>query len=516
MFQRGSIPWFLQHELRVSWRNWFQRGRSGKRRRRAIPTPVVVIAILVALTAFVGVPVASSLRDTAIEVTPIVAFIVDAAMLLIFTLMMSQTVVVAVDAFYERGDLDLLLSSPISPKRILTVRAIAISVNPALMFGALATPFVIPMALFGHPGMLAVLVVIACLALAATAIGLAIAITLFATIGPRRTRTVAQVVAAVTGAAFVIVAQIPNIIDRGDEGPASVGFIADLLNRDSLPAIAMWPAEAALGSIVPLVLFVLAAVGLFVVVSQWVGRRFARDAAAASGADRGRKRQGRGETRFGSSAARAMIAKELRMLFRDPGLVSQVLLRVFYIVPLAIVMLTNPSESDRLVPAIVAAGAALLAGQLAGSVAWLGISAEDSPQLLASAPIPMRAFWRAKMQAALLFPAFTVLPVLLAYAIFEPLAALIGLACATASAMSAIMINLWLQKPAKRSEFRRAMSSNFAATMLELLNTMAFAITAALAVLGIVYFLIPLAVAIGILLLSRRSEATLQERMAEA
>ena len=118
--------------------------------------------------------------------------------------MLSQTVVAAVDAFYQRGDLDLLLSSPLSPTRILVVRALAIAVNPAMVFAALATPFLLPAAFLGHPELLASYGVIVSISLTATAAGLALAIVLFRLIGPRRTRTVAQILAALVGAIFVI------------------------------------------------------------------------------------------------------------------------------------------------------------------------------------------------------------------------------------------------------------------------------------------------------------------------
>lgn len=514
MFRPGSIPWFLSHELRVTWRTWFQRGQ--RKRTRSIPVPLVVAAILVIVTLAAGVPVANWLRDTEFVVTPIVAFLVDATLLLMFTLMLSQTLVAAVDAFYARGDLDLLLSSPISPRRILAVRALAMALNPALMFWAITTPFVIPLAVLGHPEVLAVPIVIACLALVATAIGLAIAIGLFSLIGPRRTRTVAQVLGALVGAAFVIVAQIPGVVAR-DEGEApATGFIAGLLDRESLPALAMWPAQATLGSLLPLLLFVALAVGLFAGSAAWVGRRFARDAAAASGADTTRRKTGRGRARFGASVIRATVSKEVRLLLRDPGLISQVLLRVFYLVPLAVVLLTDTGESAQFMPAVIAAGATLLAGQLAGSVAWINIGAEDAPQLLASAPVPMRAFWRAKLVVSLLVPGVLLLPLLVAFAFINPLGALAGAAGATASAWSAAMINLWLQKPSKRSEFRRAMSSNFGATALELLSTLSIAAAVGMFVAGFVYAWVAVGVAVVIIALARRSEGSILDRMSEA
>lgn len=514
MFARGSIPWFIAHDIRITWRTWFQK-KGRKKRRRAVPVPIVAGGILLLVTLAMGVPFARWLQDEIFVATPLAAVLIDGVLLLVFTLMLSQTVVAAVDAFYDRGDLDLLLSSPISPTRILVTRAVAMAVQPALLFGAVATPFVIPMALFGHPEMLGVYVVVVSLALLSTALGLAAAIGLFSAIGPRRTRTVAQVLAALVGALFVIAAQVPNLMGVDDDEPVTTGWVLDLMEAEDLPDPVMLPAEAFLGSPAPLLVVAVLSLALFAVVAIWVGRRFARDAAAASGADTARSKKGREESRFGATMMRATIAKELRLLLRDPGLLSQVLLRVFYLVPLGFVILTDTGDSALLMPAIVAGAASLLAGQLSGSVAWIAISAEDSPELLASAPYPIRDFWRAKLAVSLLVPGVLVVPLMLLFAFFQPLAALIGLVAAIASAWSAAMINLWLQKPTKRAEYRRSWSSTFGANMLELLASISFAAAAGLAVAGLVHALIPAALAIVIIALARRSEDAVLERITD-
>jgi ABC-2 type transport system permease protein len=516
MFARASIPWFIAHELRVTWRTWFQRRRR-KQRRFNVPVPVVVGIILAVATGALGVPIAISLRDTEFVATPLVAFIIDAGLLLMLSLMLSQTLVSAVDAFYERGDLDLLLSSPVPPARILAVRAVAMAIQPVLLFGGLVLPFVLPLALLGHPAILAALPMIAALGLFSTGIGLAISIALFSVIGPRRTRTVAQVMAAVVGAAFIIVAQIPTLLGDDDRSDRLTGsWLVDLLTADSFPAFARWPAEAVFGAPVPLLVFLAIALLTFVAVAAWVGRRFARDAAAASGADTVRSRKGRDTARFGGSLARATMAKELRLLRRDPGLLSQVLLRVFYLVPLAVVILTDSGESEAFAPAVAAGAASLLAGQLAGSVAWIAISAEDAPQLLASAPHPIRAFWRAKLATALVVPAVLIGPLMIAFAFMAPWPALIGLLSAAASAWSAAMINLWLQKPTNRTEFRRSWSSTLGANLLELATSISFAAFAGMAAAGLPYAWFALAAAVVVILLARRSDAAVLERLTGA
>ena len=172
MFRRGSTLWFIAHDLRVTWRTWFQRrplrAAKPKRRRFTVPVPIVVVVVLLIGSLAAGIPVGLGLRDTDLVATPLVAFIIDAALLLVFTLMLSQTLVAAVDAFYDRGDLDLLLSSPIPPTRILIMRAVAMALNPALLFGGLVTPFVVPIAILGHPQILAVYVIVASIALLST------------------------------------------------------------------------------------------------------------------------------------------------------------------------------------------------------------------------------------------------------------------------------------------------------------------------------------------------------------
>jgi ABC-2 type transport system permease protein len=276
------------------------------------------------------------------------------------------------------------------------------------------------------------------------------------------------------------------------------------------------PAEAFLGGAVPLIVIAVIALAIFALVANWVGRRFARDAAAASGADTIRTRKGRTEARFGASMVRATIGKEFKLLLRDPGLVSQVLLRVFYVIPLGFVILTDTGEINSIVPSIAAGAAALLAGQLAGSIAWLTLSAEDSPELLASAPIPIRAFWRAKLAVSFLIPAALLALPLIALTFLNPVAGLVGIVAAAASAWSAAMINLWLQKPTKRSEFRRSWSSTLGANLLELSTSAAIAAAAGMAVAGLVSAWIPAALAIGIVLLARRSEAAVLERLTGA
>ena len=139
----GSVPWLLAHELRLAWRG------SGKGSRRTL---LIVIAVLfIGIGGVAGLPLALVvLPNWTPTLTAPLAFGLDAALLLIVSLMLSQTISQAVEAFYARRDLDLLLSSPLPAWRVLTVRCIAIAVTTSATYMALVTPIVATVAVFGH------------------------------------------------------------------------------------------------------------------------------------------------------------------------------------------------------------------------------------------------------------------------------------------------------------------------------------------------------------------------------
>jgi len=501
----GSILWLVSHELRLSWRGLI----GGPRARRRL----TIFAVLGVIFLLVGLQVGFALRRIQAPVNPLTALAALAAVSVIFTLMLSQTLAGATEALYARGDLDLLFSSPLSPRKTLTVRFLALAANAFAAFAFFIAPFLLPVALVGHPAWLGVFAVLGDLALSASALGLVLAVGLFALIGPRRTRTVAQVLAALIGAAVFLTAQLRNILG----GKASTSLALQLMAlgadpRFHLPPLADWPLRAALGQPLPLLAMTGAAVGLFTGASAWLTGRFAGDAAAAQGADTARVRPSAGPAApFARGAFAATFMKELRLLRRDIALISQVLLRVLYLLPLAFVLIRNAGAGAGYLLPGGAAGLALMAGQVAGSLTWITVSAEDEPELLACAPARPATVRAAKLAAGL-----TPLVILLV----APLAALIVLAPgvgvaatlgAAAAAGAAGLINSWHPSPGKRSEFRRRRSGSLLIGWAQLLVGLFIAAATGLAAAGLLWALAPAFVAGLILLALRRPEARIAE-----
>jgi len=169
------------------------------------------------------------------------------------SLMLSQAMEGVTRAFYGRGDLDLILSSPVAAWRLFAVRIGAIAVTVAAMSLALAAPFINVLSWLGGLRWLAAYGVAVALAMVAVALAVLLTVGLFRTIGPKRTRLGAQIAAAVIGASFAIGVQFGAILSFGT--PSRVVFLqSEVLTRyaPDTASILWWPARAILGDLLAL------------------------------------------------------------------------------------------------------------------------------------------------------------------------------------------------------------------------------------------------------------------------
>ncbi len=168
------------------------------------------------------------------------------------------------------------------------------------------------------------------------------------------------------------------------------------------------------------------------------------------------------------------------LLRRDPWLASQTLTQLLYLLPPALLLSRNFGDaagSSTLVVLVLVT----VAGQLAGGLAWLAISGEDAPELVATAPVTARAARRAKVEAVLGAAAMIFAPLLAVLALASPQAALVAAAGIALATLSSIRIQLWFRAQAKRSHFRRRHTSSRIATFGEALVSFSWAAATGLA-----------------------------------
>lgn len=327
--------------------------------------------------------------------------------------------------------------------------------------------------------------VVAALAMVAAAAAIILTVGLFRTIGAKRTRLCAQIVAAVIGASFAIGVQFAAILSYGT--PSRVVLLrSEALTRyaPDVGSIFWLPARAILGDLLALaIVFSIGAVMLTTTICIFAPR-FGQLALATGGISRNPIRQGRRSSRFrGIGPRQALRRKEWMLLQRDPWLMSQTLMQLLYLLPPAF-LLWRSFYSDGAAPALLVPILIIAAGQLAGSLAWLAVSGEDAPDLIASAPVTSACAVRAKIEAVMGVIAVIFGPFVVALAVAAPNSALITVLGVIAAAASATAIQLWFRAQAKRSHFRRRQNSSLIATFAEALSSFSWAGAGALAPVG--------------------------------
>jgi ABC-2 type transport system permease protein len=384
--------------------------------------------------------------------------------------------------FYARADLDLIMSSPAPLINVFSVRIAAIALSVTGMALLLSTPFVDVLVIGGGARWFSAFGVVVAIGLSAAAVAIAITVMLFRLIGPSRTRLVAQILAAVIGAGFVIALQVAAILSYGTLSRFTV------LTSDAAAAYApgpdsplWWPARAAIGDGEVLALLVAFGLVLLGGVMAIFSPKFADTVAHVSATSMTTRRAPRASAFRAGSRQQALRAKEFLLLRRDPWLVSQSLMQLLYLVPPALMLWRSFSDSSAAIvlitPVIVMA-----AGQLAGGLAWLTISGEDAADLVATAPLPPRRVTRAKIEVVLIVIGVIFAPLIAALAFASVTQAAITALGVIIATTSAAAIQLWFRVQAKRSQFRRRQTSSRLATFAEAFCSIGWAATAALAV----------------------------------
>jgi ABC-2 type transport system permease protein len=335
---------------------------------------------------------------------------------------------------------------------------------------------------------------------AATAVAVALTVALFRAIGPRRTRLIAQIVAAVIGAAFVIGLQVAAILSYGTLSRGDVLRSKTMLAiAPDVGSVVWWPARAALGDGTALAGLLAVSLLLLAAAIAAVAPRFGDYAMAASGAIASPAARARRANSFRiTSPPAALRRKEWLLLRRDPWLASQTLMQVLYLLPPA-VLLWRSFEAGGGALNLLAPVLVMAAGQLAGGLAWLTISGEDAPDLVATAPVPPRAVLRAKVEAVLAIIAAIFAPLVVVIAVASPWHAALTATGIVIAATAATAIQLWFRTQAKRSQFRRRQVSSRVATFAEAFSSIGWAATAAVAAVSLPLAIPPALIALAIL-----------------
>ncbi len=448
MLRQQGFLWLFGHELRVLWR-----GSILVRTQKYVLLPALGVALI-----FQGIALALawSIIKHPLPLAEMV-LIADLNLFFFFLLMLSRAMTRAIDVLYARGDVDFLLASPIAPGRVLAVRMVGVAASVAapwlLLGGALANA----LAWFGQPWALAVYPMLFGEALVAAALAFALVVALVGQFGPRIARRAGHALALVMGVFIFALGQAPRFMPAAALGR----FWRALMPPPGAPGLASLFARGLLGHADALAASLAFSLLVFLLVWLGLGGQFAAGnmSAAAYRPAGAAQRQG-GNFRGNASA---VFMKNLRLLSRFPGLVSQTVYRALTLVPVLAILAGKLRLGGVwvVVPLLV-----FLTGQLALFFISVIVGSEDAPELADSAPVREARLRASAVSAAayitLLLMALPVLGVLLRAPTLMP-----GLIAAMAGVLASnLVLGLRLPIPVTRAAFGKAQNGTLLGLIL--------------------------------------------------
>lgn len=383
----GSVLWLLRHDLRLTGREF----RGGSRRSgRTVATILLTTVALLHIAGFAAAPALARIHDQYRNEALVAGSLALAGA---FTLFLSKAISEAIDALFQRGDLDLLLSSPLPMRRVLTTRLLAIAVIAGFLPLFLVIPVVNGMVLRGEFAWAGAYPVLVSLSMGAAATGAAITFGLLASVGARWTRLFARALATMFGAASFLSTQARFLVPDN---------IRHALWAAMMPAAGVvpwgpqwWPARAVFGDPLPMIIVAGLGVASVMLVSAALGQAYGAGVMNNLALPT-RVRAAGVERCFRHGQAGALLAKEWRLLKRHPGLGAQLFYQFVFLVPGAVAMMKVGDTAGHS-PAGVVFLTALMTGRIAKILVAGPFEADQAAALAETSPVAGAQVWRAKV-----------------------------------------------------------------------------------------------------------------------
>jgi ABC-2 type transport system permease protein len=460
MMAPGSTLWLMAHEMRLAWRGGGDKNRWAR---------LVLFGVMLLFIGGAGWPIGEVLRAHQPPLIAVVVLVVAVIFAFVTGMVFSTALSFIAASFVDRGDIDLLLSSPLPMRRPLTVRLVAAALRSIALWMFLFGPPVVIAACVAGPRWLGGLALLAAAGLLGTAAATWLALGLFRVLGPKRVRTTATVITSLSGLTMGLLPALSNSRMPGTGTLATQLFkqaaALPVLAPDGLLAL---PARAVFGDPLAAALLLAPALAVFLGTAWLLAPAFS--VIATQGESIGRASAGQAPLRgFGSRLFPLLLLKDYRLLLRNHALLLQILARSIAFVPLLAINLSRAGKGISF--AEIALAATLVLGQVGGALVWAFICAETQPDLLASAPLPSGLARRSRLAAALMPALVLVSLAATVVATQSPRAGLAILIIATAACFSSAAINAMAKaSPVRRSAWGNAPRPSVGAVLADMIG----------------------------------------------
>ena len=462
----APVSLLLKNELRLWWRQ-----------KTGVKNFWVGVVVLWVFVAFVSVSFwfgfAPLRQSTAGTELPVEALWVAVALWLLGSLFaFNQAISEGVVVLFERGDLDLLLSSPVSSRAVFTVRLLSVAISTFFSFCLIVVPISLFAVLVGFPQLVGMYPALMSICLIAASVAMLVTLRLVRWIGARRARGLVQVLNLFVSLIIILAFQVPNFLLTTESDLSGVqNRLQAWTSAGGLLGINSWvwfPGRAVLLDSVSVVM----TLGLSGAIAAFTVYTLDRAFVEGSQQSVTHKRQARTNegTVLKDGFFWVVLRKEWRTMRRHPYLISQVALQVVLILPLTWVILRGEGGNPLLDLGRVANVAMpFLGGQLAHVLTFVCLSGEEAADLLKSSPVEGFKLRRLKQLAALI-PVWLLFLPAIALLIWQGYTWLPSVVAMLGASIGSSFFRLWNSKPIPPGELfkqRRMAQTDFFLTMIE-------------------------------------------------
>jgi ABC-2 type transport system permease protein len=374
-------------------------------------------------------------------------------LLLIFP-MLGAAIHQSVTVLYERGDLDLLLTSPVPASIVLLTRLVSITAGVILLVGLFVLPPLDTACVFFGPGYLATYVVWLLLALLCSATGTMLTLMLVRWLGARRARVLAQIIGVAAGSAVFLFFQLPNIIGQGSDDPqarfhARLRFFQAASHWADRPLLNL-PARAGRGEPWPLLGLTLFTGAVVALSARRLQHAFIEGTQAATAEVAPMRAIKRSRAKmFKTGLFTATWNKDLRLIHRDPLLLTRGFQQCLFMLPAIFIFSREAGTAGP-----VAGATIVLCCTVTIVLASAAASGEEAFDLLRSSPARPQVLCAAKAAAGATLPFIVAVIVAIALALLgHPWLALATLATAALTVGACAWLMAVNIRPRPRTDF---------------------------------------------------------------
>jgi len=476
IFAAGSIMWLLKHECRIFFYSFSVATSSGKATRgfpRVGKGWLITIILMLHLFAWVtldGLPQFGNKPPAQLLMG------VGGGLVMLFLMMLSYALKSCVSTLYQRGDLDLLLSSPLDTRTIFSAKLIGVALGVSSLALAILAPFANVGLILGLFHWIAIYPVVLSLGFLSTSLAMLSSLCLVRIIGVRYAAQLGQLLSAFIGAVVFLLYETSRHLPTETLAKV-INHIRPYISPGSIfdpKGWVYWPAWALFGKTEVILVTVLVSGTLFLLTLHFSHRYFVSSKQRIAGSVVRKTHSIAVNHKFSRIKWMNPILKEWRLLHRDARLLGQISLELFYLIPMAFIVVFNGRNAA---PGTVSM-LTFFTGALASSLAWITIAAEEAPALLQTSPVSWSSVRNSKILAALIPALVPAVITSILLSIHSATNAVYVIFCSTGAGISGCLASLYLRSPAKKSQFNARMSANIPASLIEIVSSLLWGIIA--------------------------------------